>query len=156
MLHFTFLSNITDTKTPHLYESVLRLEPGTVCRWPGVQGADVLSGPRPITVKVEAVAHLWPHQVAETWSELGWVDLGPRLGLGLGLSFSLGLLEVNGKKLFVRLLCITHNTINLHCQLRETLNRDKKKNWWLDTWHITHFKRPCFDKLCCLRTWLLQ
>lgn len=53
-------------------------------------------------MEVEAVAHLRPHQVAQTWDELGRVDLGPQLGLGLGVGFRLGnsLLEENEKSMF--------------------------------------------------------
>jgi len=96
-LHYILISNaIILNKGPintifsYLNEPVLWSQSGMVCRWSGVQGADVLSGPRPITVEVEPVAHLRPHQVAQTWNEFGWFDLGPGLGLGLAVSFCLG------------------------------------------------------------------
>lgn len=85
---------------PYLNESVLRPEPGVVSGRPRVQGADVLSGPRPVAVQVEAVARLRPDQVAQAGDELGRVGAGPclRLGLGrvVGYVFSLDLLEENG------------------------------------------------------------
>lgn len=63
----------------YLDQSVLRSEPGPVCGWTRVQGADVLSRPWPIAVEVEAVACLRPHQVAQTWNRLRRVNLGLRL-----------------------------------------------------------------------------
>ena len=76
-LHPTFIHSIHLPPSSYLNQSVLWPEPGVVRGRPWVQGADVLSRLGSITVEVEAVARVSPHQVAETWGELGRVDLEP-------------------------------------------------------------------------------
>lgn len=89
------------TLSSYLDESVLRPEAGAVCGRSRVQGADVLSRSRAFAVEVEAVARLRPHQVAQTWNELGRVDPEPWLGWCLGVSFRLSksLLEESERRI---------------------------------------------------------